>query len=165
MATKEQKKKIYALGAKCGMLDSSRGADDELHLWVQQWYPDKLHVSDLSENQADFIIKRLEDFLHGLRGAKAPERMSEEQKNKAFRLTYLLAELSPSDICVRDRLAGVVAKVKNREVKTNGGIFAGCSAADGSEIIEALKRYIETEKRKQRGERNGNVKSGGAPPS
>lgn len=163
MATKEQIKKIYALGAKCDMLNSSRGTDDELHLWVQQWYPDKQHISDLTDEQADFVIKRLLEFSRGFKQAKAPDRMSEEQKSKAFRLTYRLAELSPSPVPVRDRLAGVIARVTGRDVP-KGGIFTGCTAEDGSNIIETLKRYIDTELRKQRSERNGNVKSGGAPP-
>ena len=146
------------------MLDGSRGADDELHLWVQQWYPDKQHISDLSDEQADFIIKRLQEFSRGFSQMKSSERMSEEQKSMAFRLMYRLAELSPSNVSVRDRLAGVISRTTGREVRSNGGIFAGCTADDGSKIIETLKRYIETEHRKKRSERNGNVKSGGAPP-
>lgn len=138
------------------MLNSSRGTDDELHLWVQQWYPDKQHISDLTDEQADFIIKKLQEFSRGFKQAKAPDRMSEEQKNKAFRLMYLLAELSPSSVSVRNRLGGVITQVTGRSAPS-GGIFAGCTSSDGNKIIETLKRYINTEQRKKRGERNGNV--------
>lgn len=165
MANKEQIKKIYALGAVCGMLDNSRGVEDDLHLWVRQWVPDVKHISELTDKKADFIIERLQDFSRGMKSMKAPLRMSEAQKNKAFSLTYRLAELSPSQVPVRDRLAGVIAQVTGREVSTKGSIFAKCTSEDGNKIIETLKRYVLTEERKKvRGERNGNVKSGGAAP-
>ncbi|MBP1544342.1 MAG: hypothetical protein J6A16_09620 [Oscillospiraceae bacterium] len=164
MATKEQKKKIYALGAICELLDSSRGIEDDLHLWIRQYAPDKEHISDLSDEQADFIIERLKDYSKHLKDLKAATRMSEAQKNLSFHLMYQLAEISPSSVSVRDRLAGVIANATGRKVRTNGGIFAGCSAEDGRNIIETLKRYITTEQRKKRSDKNGNVGSGGAAP-
>lgn len=61
MATGKQIQRIYALGAKCGLLDRSRGSDDDLHLWIKQLSL-KDHISELTEKQADFVISRLEDY-------------------------------------------------------------------------------------------------------
>lgn len=147
------------------MLDGSRGTDDELHLWVRQWAPDKEHISDLSEKQAGLIIARLEDYARALRQNRSPDIMSEEQKRKAFRLMYRLAELSPSSATVRDRMAGVVEQLLHIKVQPRADVFAGLSARDGNDIIELLKRYIQSEERKKkRRERDANVEPGEAPP-
>lgn len=61
MAAKEQIRRIYALGAAAGLLDRSAGNDDNLHLWVKQ-FSLKDHISELTEQQADFIIRRLEEY-------------------------------------------------------------------------------------------------------
>ena len=165
MAAKEKTRTIYRIGAVSGLVDNSRGTEDDLHLWVRQWVPDNEHISDLTDEQADFIIERLREYSRGLKSMKQSERMSEEQKNKAFSLTYRLAQLSPSNVPVRERLAGVVTQVTGRKANLRGGIFAGCSSEDGRNIIETLKRYVNTEERKKkRGDNNGDVRSGGAAP-
>ena len=176
MADKEQIKKIYALGAACGLLDSSKGTDDELHLWARQWVPDKEHISELTDAEAILIIQHLQQYAAAVRKQSltaavrkqslTADVISEGQIRKAFRLMYRLAELSPSDASPRDRLAGVVSAVIGRELTPKSDIFSGLSGQDGNNIIETLKNYIRNEERKKkRGERNGNVKSGGAPPS
>ena len=166
MADKELTKKIYALGASCGLLDSSRGSDDELHLWVRQWVPDKEHISDLTEAEARIIIKNLQDYAKTVRKhSLTADVISEGQIRKAFRLIYRLAELSPSETSPRDRLAGVISAVIGKYIPPKTDVFAGLSEQDGNKIIETLKGYIRNEERKKkRGERNGNVKFGGAPP-
>ena len=92
MATKEQIRRIYALGAAAGLLDRSAGNDDNLHLWVKQ-FSLKDHISELTEQQADFIIRRLEEYRSQV--APLPELITEEQQNKvkaSQALTLLLAE-------------------------------------------------------------------------
>ena len=165
MATKEQIKKIYALGAVCQLLDRSRGNDDELHLFVRQYTPKTEHISDLTDKMADFIIQRLKDYSKHLKSMKAADVMSSAQKSKVFGLMYRLAELSPSETSVRDRLAGVIGRLIGKTPPKETDVFSGLSAADGHDLIETLKRYITNEERKRkRGERDGNVGSGGAAP-
>ena len=73
--TKEQIRRIYALGAAAGLLDRSAGNDDNLHLWVKQ-FSLKDHISELTEQQADFIIRRLEEYRSQV--APLPELITEE---------------------------------------------------------------------------------------
>ena len=159
MATGKQIQRIYALGSKCGLLDRERGNDDDLHLWIKQWSL-KDHISELTEKQANFIIARLIDFQNNVCPPKPSERefITDEQKKFCFSLAYKLAKLSPSDIEVRERLRGLIRKVTNKNIKTDGDIFYKVTREEGSQIIEILKRMIRSEKRKmKRGEKNANV--------
>jgi hypothetical protein len=99
MATKEQIRRIYALGAAAGLLDRSAGNDDNLHLWIKQ-FSLKDHISELTEQQADFIIKRLEEYRSQV--APLPEIITEEQKSMCFKLMYRIADISPSEIKPRE---------------------------------------------------------------
>ena len=93
MATKEQIRRIYALGAAAGLLDRSAGNDDNLHLWVKQ-FSLKDHISELTEQQADFIIRRLEEYRSQV--APKPELITEEQQNMCFKLMYRISLRKPS---------------------------------------------------------------------
>ncbi len=158
MATGKQIQRIYALGAKCGLLDRDRGADDDLHLWIKQW-SQKDHISELTEKQADFIIARLVDYKENVCPSKPAqiEHITGEQQSFCFRLAYKLAQISPSDIEVRERLRGLICKVTGREIKA-GDIFYKVTRDEGSRIIETLKRIIRSEERKKkRGDKNADV--------
>lgn len=159
MATGKQIQRIYALGAQCGLLDRELGADDNLHLWIKQWSR-KDHISELTEKQADFIIARLIDYKENV----CPERPAEiehitgEQQSLCFRLAYKLAQVSPSEVEVRERLRGLICKVTGREIHSDGDIFYKVSRDEGSRIIEMLKRIIRSEERKKkRGDKNADV--------
>ena len=159
MATGKQIQRIYALGERCGLLDRDLGTDDNLHLWIKQW-SQKDHISELTEKQADFIIARLIDYKENV----CPERPSEiehitgEQQSLCFRLAYKLAQLSPSEVEVRERLRGLICKVTGRNVRADGDIFYKVSRDEGSRIIEMLKRIIRSEERKKkRGDKNADV--------
>lgn len=159
MATGKQIQRIYALGEKCGLLDRELGADDNLHLWIKQWSR-KDHISELTEKQADFIIARLIDYKENV----CPERPAEiehitgEQQSLCFRLAYKLAQISPSEVEVRERLRGLICKVTGREIHSDGDIFYKVSRDEGARIIEMLKRIIRSEERKKkRGDKNADV--------
>lgn len=120
----------------------------------------KDHISELTEKQANFIIARLIDFQNNVCPPKPSERefITDDQKKFCFSLAYKLAKLSPSDIEVRERLRGLIRKVTNKNIKTDGDIFYKVTREEGSQIIEILKRMIRSEKRKmKRGEKNANV--------
>lgn len=159
MATGKQIQRIYALGDQCGLLDRELGADDDLHLWVKQWSR-KDHISELTEKQADFIIARLIDYKENVCPTRPAEieHITGEQQSFCFHLAYKLAQLSPSDIEVRERLRGLIRKVTGREIKSDGDIFYKATRDEASQIIETLKRIIKSEERKKkRGEKNADV--------
>lgn len=164
MATGKQIQRIYALGARCGLLDRERGCDDDLHLWIKQW-SQKDHISELTEKQADFIIARLIDYNEHVCPEKPAriEYITGEQQSLCFRLAYKLALISPSEVEVRERLRGLICKVVKRDIRADGDIFYKVSREEGSQIIEMLKRIIRSEERKKkRGEENGTGTAGSA---
>ena len=149
MATKEQIRRIYALGAAAGLLDRSAGNDDNLHLWVKQ-FSLKDHISELTE---------LEEYRSQV--APKPELITEEQQNMCFKLMYRIAEISPSDIKPRERLRGVISKVTGREIRPDRDIFSRVTRAEGSEIIEMLKRILRSEQNKlKRSDKHGTCNAG-----
>ncbi|MEZ3437823.1 MAG: hypothetical protein K1W18_02970 [Oscillospiraceae bacterium] len=159
MATGKQIQRIYALGAQCGLLDRELGADDNLHLWIKQWSR-KEHISELTEKQSNFIIARLIDYKENV----CPERPAEiehitgEQQNLCFRLAYKLAQISPSEVEVRERLHGLICKAAGREIRSDGDIFYKVSRDEGVRIIEMLKRIIRSEEiKKKRSDKNADV--------
>ncbi len=159
MATGKQIQRIYALGERCGLLDRELGADDNLHLWIKQW-SQKDHISELTEKQADFIIARLIDYKENV----CPERPAEiehitgEQQSLCFRLAYKLAQVSPSEVEVRERLRRLICKVTGREISSDGDIFYKVSRDEGARIIEMLKRIIRSEEiKKKRSDKNADV--------
>jgi len=158
MVTKEQIRRIYALGAASGLLDRSAGNDDNLHLWIKQ-FSLKDHISELTEQQADFIIKRLEEYRAQV--APLPELITEEQKSMCFKLMFRIADISPSDIKPRERLRGVISKVTGRDIRPDRDIFHKVTRAEGSEIIEMLKRILRSEQNKlKRSSENGTGNAG-----
>ena len=173
MASKEQIKRIYALGAKCGLLDRSLGSEDNLHLWVKQ-FSLKDHISELTEKQADFIILRLQEYCDEVVPPKPieVEPITGAQQSFCFRLAYKLASISPSEADVRERLRGVIEKVVGRKVDSERDIFHRVSRSEGAQVIEMLKRMIRNEEQKikraraaqKRGDGNADVGSGGGPP-
>ena len=158
MATKEQIRRIYALGAAAGLLDRSAGNDDNLHLWIKQ-FSLKDHISELTEQQADFIIRRLEEYRSQV--APKPELVTEEQKSLCFKLMYRIADISPSESKPRERLRGVISKVTGRDICPNGDIFHRVTRVEGSKIIELLKRILRSEQNKlKRSGKNGTCNAG-----
>ncbi len=166
MATGKQIQRIYALGAQCGLLDRELGADDDLHLWIKQWSR-KDHISELTEKQADFIIARLLDYKENVCPDKPAEleHITGEQQSLCFRLAYKLAQLSPSNVEVRERLRGLIRKVTGREIRADGDIFYKVTRGEAAKIIETLKRMIRSEERKKkRGDENGSGAAGASEP-
>ncbi len=160
MATKEQIKRIYALGAASGLLDRSLGTEDNLHIWVRQ-FSMKEHISELTEKQAAFIIERLTDYKKHVVPEVAAEKITPEQIKFCFKLIYQISEVSPSEAEPRERLRGVAEKALNREIPPDGDIFYNVSRKEGSEIIELLKRILRSEQSKRkRGDKHGTCTTG-----
>ena len=74
---------------------------------------------------------------------------------------YRIAEISPSDIKPRERLRGVISKVTGREIRPDRDIFSRVTRAEGSEIIEMLKRILRSEQNKlKRSDKHGTCNAG-----
>lgn len=147
-------------------MDRECGNDDDLHLWIKQWSL-KDHISELNEKQADFIIARLIDYKENVCPQKPAEieHITGEQQSLCFRLAYKLAQLSPSDVEVRERLRGLICKITGRNIRANGDIFYKVTRDEATRIIEMLKRIIRSEERKKkRGDNNGAGTAGTAEP-
>lgn len=156
MTKTELTKKIYGLGAVCGIIESG-SHEDELHVLVHR-VTGKSSVRELTEDEALSVIKELKEYLKLSeldKHAPPPSMaalMSEQQKAFAFRLIYQLIALDeePSAATPRERLCGVITKITGKSIDTSRDIFDGFTEADGSVVIEEIKRYIRTARRKKK---------------
>ena len=158
MATSKQIGTIYGLGTKCGLYEKGNPRDN-LHNFVWQ-LTQKLSIKELTEEEAARVIRHLYDNLRAVQAEKenpiAPEGsrgfITKQQISKAFGLTYELQGLDKevSTATAKQRLAGVMKKVLGVTVNQNGDIFKGLSFEQGEKIIEELKRYVRSGKRKNK---------------
>lgn len=158
-------KKIYGLGAACGIVDPGSKADG-LHDVVYR-ISGKASVRELTEAEARKVIAELYSYLKlskreppPIPNRKSPPTeksvMTSEQTKLAFRYIYRLEELdtTPSKSTPRDRLCGVIRKVFGIEVDPGRDIFKGFSEEQGSAVIEELKRYVRTAERREKRMKN-----------
>ena len=144
MATARQIKLIYVLAGKQGLVE--RGNDnDNLHNIVYQTTGIE-HVSKLTDEQATDVIARLQEVVPD----NADAYISELQIKKIFGMMYELSKISPSTATVKERLCGIINKTLDINVNPKADIFKGFSERQGAALIEALKRYIRSAKRKGR---------------
>lgn len=145
MAAKEQTKRIYALGAVCGLLEQGNKRDN-LHAFAFQ-LTGKLSISKLSDEEAERVITHLEQCRRIVCPPPEPKAwISKQQIKLAFRLIYRLQELdaTPSTATAKERLCGVMSKVLDIQPNINKDIFYGITEAQGTKLIEQLKRYVRT---------------------
>ena len=150
-ATKKQIQCIYVIAAKCGLVERGN-KEDNLHCLVHQ-LTEKESISELTEDQAAAVIRRLKEVEASAADAEVKAYISEAQIKKIFGLAYELAALSPSEAKVKDRLCGIISKELGLKVDPRTDIFKGFSERQGAKLIDALKRYVRSAKRK--GEGNG----------
>ncbi|MCM1334942.1 MAG: regulatory protein GemA [Bacteroides sp.] len=153
MAATEWTRKIYGLGAACGIVESGN-REDGLHSVVYR-VSGKTSVRELTEVEARKVITELYSYLRIAKSEPPPTakaKMTGEQAGLAFRLVYRLAELdtTPSKSPPRERLCGVIRKVVGIEVDPGEDIFKGFSEEQGSAVIEELKRYVRTAERREK---------------
>lgn len=155
MPKSEFTKKIYALASVCDMIEQGSHEDD-LHFLVYR-VTKKASVRELTDAEAQKVITELKEVikLADLEKRAPPASsaavMSDNQKRLCFRLICRLADLDdkPSEATIRERLTGVICKVTGAPVKITGDIFKGLTEAQGAAVIEELKRYIRTAKRRR----------------
>ena len=145
-ATKKQIQCIYVIAAKCGLVERGN-KEDNLHNLVYQ-LTEKESLSELTEDQAAAVIRRLKEEEASAADAETKAYISEAQIKKIFGLAYELAALSPSEAKVKDRLCGIISKELELKVDPRTDIFKGFSERQGAKLIDALKRYVRSAKRK-----------------
>lgn len=156
----EQRKRIFGLARELGIHEKDN-PDDELHALVLR-ETGKESISKLSAAEADQVIGemyRLLDKGHvpGSRQKnesgrqRRPGMITPEQVKKVWHLMYQLAELDPSPAKVS--LGYRLAKIIEKELKVNSfekDPFRFVTFNHGGTLIEKLKFYVSSEKRKAR---------------
>lgn len=145
-ATKKQIQCIYVIAAKCGLVERGN-REDNLHNLVYQ-LTEKESISELTEDQAAAVIRRLKDVETDAADEEAKAYISEAQIKKIFGLAYELAAVSPSEVKVKNRLCGIISKELGIKVNPRSDIFKGFSERQGAKLIDALKRYVKSAKKK-----------------
>lgn len=162
MASKEQIKRIYGLGAGLGLVGKDR--DDMLHEVVCS-VTGKTSIKELNDD--DFRAVQSE-LIHRMRfgspdhpkhkqpakkqHAENPGMATSEQQRLCWRLCYQLADLAPSDADVGDRLVGAINKTLGVTANKKDP-FRWVNQEQCSKLIEYLKRFVNSAKRKKRGDK------------
>lgn len=154
--TKEQVRRIYALGAAVGILESGN-KDDHLHVLVGS-LTGKESVRELTS--AEFrkveaeLLSRMKyknrqqplkpKEVKDIAGTTAPGMMNKAQQGLAWHLIYQLQELDAekSKATVGERLVGAIKKICNVDAKVEHP-FMWLTLAQGQHLITNLKWYVQ----------------------
>lgn len=164
MATKNEiRRTLYGMSKGAGL------SNDDLHTLVYG-LTKKEHISELTEKEFFAVRSRLYEIGRGIpdpppapreNPAKAKydyggERLTEAQAKYIWKLMYDLEKLDekPSERSVRERLAAAIRKELGVTVieDLNGGrvdIFKNVTSEGASKLIEQLKRYIASARRRR----------------
>lgn len=164
MATKNEiRRTLYGMSKGAGL------SNDDLHTLVYG-LTKKEHISELTEKEFFAVRSRLYEIGRGIpdpppatreNPAKAKydyggERLTEAQAKYIWKLMYDLEKLDekPSERSVRERLAAAIRKELGVTVieDVNGGrvdIFKNVTSEGASKLIEQLKRYIASARRRR----------------
>ena len=165
MATKEQIKRIYGLGAGLGII--GKGRDDMLHEIVYG-ITGKESVKELNDKefkavQHELISRmQLSNPNHPEHKTKPKPKKSDEeigcngmatkeQQALCWRYCYRLKELDPNprSADVGDRLVGAINKVLGVTASKKEP-FKWVKQEQCSQLIEQLKRYVNTAERRHK---------------
>ena len=158
--TKEQIKRIYALGAGVGILESNN-KDDNLHSLVLT-QTGKASVSELTDAEFKKVEQSLMMLMRG--GSRItrkaplksnheklenkPGMINKQQQNLAWRYIYRLIELDTrSGSTAGDRMRGAIKKILNIDA-SGADPFVWVTFEDGQKLIEVLKKYVLSAERK-----------------
>ena len=158
-----QIKKIYAIGDALEIVDR-KNRDDDLHALIQGM-TGKESVKALTYKEAGVVIAWLEK-LQGSAPAASPKRLKKEkehperpggvtsgQQKKIWALMYELKKYdqSPESAPLGDRLCAIIKKELGVDAIAQKP-FAWVTFSQGNTLIEMLKRYVESQKRKEAGQ-------------
>lgn len=157
-----QIKKIYAIGNALGIVERDNDQDN-LHLLVEAM-TGKESVKALAYSEANGVIAELQRRQGGYvppqskRKTVHPEvagGATEGQQRKAWQLMYELQKLDvvPSSASLGERLSGIIKK-ELRVDATPQRPFSWLDFKTTNKLIEILKKYISSAKRRSGGDNN-----------
>ncbi len=152
--TKEEIRRIYALGAGAGLVMSSGSREDLLHDVVRRM-TGKDSVSALTHDEFRAVQYELMEKLKmknrqeplsrkSKRHEELPGGVTADQQRKIWRLMFLLRDMDEitSRATLGERLCGIIRKQLHRDC-TQEQPFRFLSMADGWRLIEILKRIVD----------------------
>lgn len=159
--TKEQVRRIYALGAAAGMVESG-SHDDTLHAMVAV-ITGKDKVSGLTEKEFEAVQRELlskirySNRTEPLKSRKkdnqratAPGMMNAEQQGKAWKLIYILRDMDTgSTATAGQRMVGAIKKILGVDARLENP-FGWLTQAQGAALIDQLKRYVRSAEARQK---------------
>lgn len=142
--TKEQIQKLYGLAARVGILESGNKEDD-FHQLVFA-ITKKTSVSKLTDKEYEKVRNRLFQDLNE-KETETTGKITSGQIKKAWSLLYQIMDYSPREQTAGERMCGAIKKILGVDAIIKNP-FAWLSQEQGNQLIEMLKRYLETEKKK-----------------
>lgn len=160
-----QIRKIYAIGHALGIVASGTG-EDELHIMVAG-ITGKSSIKDLTYKEACSVINRLEE-LQGTPASPKPSRkggrehperqggVTSGQQKKIWALMYDLKkyDIVANDVALGDRLCKILKKEMNIDALAKNP-FIWMDFAQGNKLIEILKKYVASARKKGQGAVDG----------
>lgn len=164
MLKPQQTQRIYAMGAKLGLVESGN-KKDLLHELVYG-ITEKESVKELTEQEYKNVINELLERLK-LQNLEEPPRrpykaqkydasgrgkMSDGQQRKVWQLMYQLEKLDdkPSTAKLGDRLCGIIKKELHVDAISKQP-FRWLTYQQGVTLIEKLKKYVANAQRRKDG--------------
>lgn len=139
---KDKIKRLHAVAARNGLIESGDRSNLKALIHAQTG---KEHVSELTDKEFAAVYSKILTMAKG----SVPGMMRDAQIKKAWALMYQLCELNPREgVDVRMRMAGAIKTILKVEAPQCGDIFRWVPETMGRKLIENLKRYVETERRK-----------------
>lgn len=153
MAAARQIKTIYAIGRQLGILEPGN-PDDELHAFVAG-ISGKSSIKELSIAEAEAVItalrqrQREKPKTSGKRYSEVPGGITVSQQRMVWALMYELQRLDkePNGKSLGARLCGIIKKELEIEARSENP-FAWVDFNTGTKLLEVLKGYVATAKRK-----------------
>ena len=158
MTQAQRIQKIYALGSRLGLLENGN-KDDLLHNLVFRLTGQK-HISQLTEAEYKKVIGNLYDQLKiesyeepphpKPQYESIPGMMSIGQQKRVWQLMYQLKkfDVAAQSSALGKRLCGIIKKELHTDA-TEKQPFKWLSYAQGSNLIEILKKYINSAQRRK----------------
>lgn len=164
MLKPQQTQRIYAMGARLGLVESGN-KNDLLHELVY-CITEKESIRELTEDEYKSVVKELAERLKLQSLEEPPQKqykaqnyqnggrgkMSDGQRRKAWRMMYQLAELDdkPSSAELGDRLCGIIKKELAIDANRKKP-FEWLTYQQGVKLIEILKKYVANAQRRKDG--------------
>ena len=149
-------KRLYALASGLGLVERNN-KEDPFHQLIYG-LTGKEHVSELTPSETRIVQAELQERMRLKNHNKplkkkqpikedVPGMMTAAQQKLAWRLVYRLDELEPTAASVPERLVGAIEKILGVTASVKDP-FRWVNFADGTKLIEQLKRYVRSAERR-----------------